>query len=340
MARISTRQLAGFCRRLGTSLRAGLDLRQILAQESRTGPPAKRREVDVLNQRIGAGDTFSDAIKDNGYFPLLVRELAPVGEESGRMDAVFLELATYYDHVLSLRRQFLLGIAWPTIQLVMGIFIVGLLIWIIGVISPENALPISGNAGALIYFVLVTLFFVSLTLIILAIVRGWLGSLPMQVAMWVPVVGGCLRTMALARLAWSLCTALDAGVDARRSMRLALQSTNNPYYTAHLEQVDMAIMNGREFNEALMTTGAFPSEFLDSLAAAELSGTHTESLEYLAESYRQRAETTSKLLTYAASFAIWGLIGVIMIAAVFYLFFALYLGPIYEALDEASPGWR
>jgi type II secretory pathway component PulF len=122
--------------------------------------------------------------------------------------------------------------------------------------------------------------------------------------------------------------ALDAGMDARRSIKLALRSTQNAYYTSQMDAVDGAIERGREFHEALRSTGLFPEDFLSSLETAELSGTHGESLARLANDYRDRAKAAAKVLTLASTFAVLGLGMVIMVALIFQLFFSLIM-PMY-----------
>ena len=65
-----------------------------------------------------------------------------------------------------------------------------------------------------------------------------------------------LQTMALARLSWTLSLALNAGIDANRAVRMALASTQNRYYTQHIDKADAVIMRHGQFHEALRATGA------------------------------------------------------------------------------------
>jgi type II secretory pathway component PulF len=156
-----------------------------------------------------------------------------------------------------------------------------------------------------------------LSVFVLAVLRGALGPLPLQVAMRVPVIGNCLKTAALSRLAWTLSLTLDSGIDARRALQMALAATENAYYTSQMDAAEAAIMEGREFHEALRSTGLFPDEFLASLETAELSGTHGESLQRLADDYRDRAKTAAKALTVAATFGVWIAVAAILIALIF-----------------------
>jgi type IV pilus assembly protein PilC len=139
----------------------------------------------------------------------------------------------------------------------------------------------------------------------------------MRLALKLPVVGGALKTSALSRLAWTLSLALDSGLDAGRSIRLALRSTQNAYYTSKSQIIETAVAEGREFHEGMREAGVFPDDFLDAMEMAELSGTQVDSLDRLASDYRQRAQTAAKTLTIAATFTVWGGTAVILIALIF-----------------------
>jgi type II secretory pathway component PulF len=150
--------------------------------------------------------------------------------------------------------------------------------------------------------------------------------------MQIPVIGGCLRTSALSRFAWTLSLTLESGLDARRAMELALRSTQNSYFTAEIEKVDASIAAGREFHESLRQTRLFPDEFLDALETAEVSGTQGESLARLAKDYRDRAQNASRLLTVAASVAVWITVAAFLVLMIFRLAM-FYIGTLQNALN-------
>jgi type II secretory pathway component PulF len=339
MARIGTRQLAAMCNRVGTSLQAGVDVRRVWDQEAMRGNAQYRRHATEVSRLVSKGLDMAEALRScNGYFPRLTCEMVAVGEETGQVEAVFLKLAAHYDHLLRLRRTFLAGIAWPMIQLVAGIIILGLLILILGLISKTSpgVFGLAGPSGLMTYCLIVGLATGAIVLATLAVTRGWLGTWPYEVLVRIPGVGTSIRTMALARLAWTLSMALNAGVEARRAMGLALDSTQIPFYTRHKDSADAVILRGGEFHEALRKTGAFPEEFLDEVENAEVAGTQTESLSRLAEQYRERAEASSKVLAVLAGFAVWGIIAVVFVFVIVNMVYNLYIRPINEALEWAS----
>jgi type II secretory pathway component PulF len=335
------KSLAQLLRRVGTSVRAGIDARSLWAREANHGSAAHRQCVGRISEAINTGDTLASALADCGdFFPPLVVTLIDVGERTGRLDDVLHGLAEHYEHLLALRKTFLIGIAWPALQLLAAIGVVGLLIWILGVI-PSGAggqatdilgFGLIGTSGMLTYFGLVGVVAAGTTVFVMALMRGALGPGPMQLAMRLPVIGNCLKTSALSRLAWTLSLSLDSGLDARRAMQLALRSTENAYYTSHLEDVDAAIVRGNEFHEALRATGIFPDDFVHALEVAEVSGTHGESLQRLAIDYRERTKSAARALTIAATTAVWIFVAGVLIFLIFRLALS-YIGMIYDALE-------
>lgn len=340
MSKIATRSLARLCHRVGTSLKAGVDVQTVWATEARSGPPPYREQLDEVRRRVSQGTSIADALRESdGYFPPLACDLVEVGEQTGKVDDVFLRLAAHYDHVLALRKQFLTGIAWPGMQLVGAIFIVGLLIAVMGILgdreNPIQILPgITASPEGLSTYITIVLFAASgVGMAVLSFQKGWVGSAPVVIAMKIPMIGGAFRTIALSRFAWSLSMALDSGVDAVRTIRLALRTTQNPVFTELADSVGELIQRGDQFHEALRETDVFPDEFLDAVEVAEVAGTQSESMMRLAQDYDDRSRQATKILTAAASFAVWAGVGALIVFMIFNLFYQVYLKPMQDLLD-------
>lgn len=338
MAQIATRRLAQLCRRAGTALQAGLPTRQVWQKEAERGSYTQQFYLGEVNRRVSQGETLADSLRAcHGYFPPLVCEMVDIGERTGRLDDVLLRLAENYEHLIRLQRTFLFGIAWPIIELTLAVLIVGLLIFVLGMVGDGQTdvigLGVTGTPALAVYFALVAVAAVAIAVPTVAVLRGWLGPAPMWLAIQIPLLGGCLRTMALSRFAWSLAMAHEAGMDARAAVRLALSSTQNSYYTSHEDDVDRSLLAGREIHEALRDTRAFSAEFLDLLENGEETGQISEQMVRLSNDYRERAQGSSGLIAVLAGVAVFGLVAIVIIAMIFRLFFLLYLGPINEALQ-------
>ena len=82
----------------------------------------------------------------------------------------------------------------------------------------------------------------------------------------------------------------------------------------------------------------FPTEFVDSLEAAEMAGATSESLLRLAKEYDERARTAMKILTGISTVAVMFVYFGLMIYFIFTLAYQVYYKPIYEALEMTQPG--
>ncbi len=326
------------CQRVGTSLKAGVEVRRVWTQESERGNSQYRQHAAEVLRLVSKGSGLAEALRScHGYFPRLTCEMVAVGEETGHVESVFLKLAEHYDHLLRLRRNFLAGIAWPMIQLIAGIFILGLLILILGVISETSpgVFGLAGPSGFVTYCLIVGLAAGAVVLGTLAVTRGWLGTWPYEILIRIPGLGTSIRTMALARLAWTLSMALNAGVEARRAMSLALDSTQNPYFTAHKATADAVILRGGEFHEALRARGSFHKIFLMNLRMPKWPARKQNRCCGWRINIAS-AETSSKVLAMLAGFAIWAMIAVVFLFVIISLVLNLYIAPINEALEWAN----
>jgi len=267
-------------------------------------------------------------------------EMIEVGESTGRLDDVLQRLHLHYEHLRDLRRSLIMGLIWPAIQLGMAICVVGLLIWVVGFIASSSGseptdilgLGLVGNTGLAIYVSIVTAVAACVGFVILALRQGWLGAGPIKLCLKIPVLGGCMWTSALARFCWTLALTLESGLDARRSLRMALRSTQLPHVIDAVDKADEVILQGGEFHEACRAVGGFSDDFLTSLASAEQAQAISESLHHMSNTYREQAQTANKVLTMFASFAIWGAVAALIIMLIFRLFM-FYLGVLNEALD-------
>lgn len=346
MARLGINTLRQVCLRVGNALRAGVDIRRVWQMEEDYAWPRHREAIRVVRRRVESGQTLASGLEAAGIFPSLVVQLAAVGEQTGKLDEVFLRLAEHYSQLQSLRRTFWLGIAWPLFELTVAVLVIALLIWIGGWLStgaggqPVDLLGwgLVGTRGAITWLLLCALAAGAVGLLVQAVRRGWLGPQPVIAAMRVPLLGRALEALALSRITWALALALDSGIDAIRAVQLAVRSTQNPYYESGLARMVASLRANSAFHESFAAAGLFPPQFLQELEAAEIAGTTTESLHRLARDYEERARAAMSMLTGVATVAVVALIFAILIFAIFSLFFRVYLAPIREALDMAGSG--
>ena len=334
-SRISTRELARLCRRVATSLKAGVDIRTVWAREAEQATRfATRSRLRTISEGVAAGQSLPEVLSwTDDFFPEMFRELVVVGDQTGHLAESFVHLAEHYEEQLRLRRTLLAASAWPIFELAIAVGVIGLLIWIMGWINQGNRDPIDplglglmGNSGLLVYLAFLALVAIVLFLIFRAIHRGMLWTRPIQLLLLqLPVVGRAFQQIALARLAWSMHLTLDAGMPLRRALNISLRSTRNARYTNHLRSIDEEIEAGNPVCEAFEETRAFPPDFLDAVRTGEHAGTLVETMGSLSQQYREQAAAALRILAIAGGFAVWIAVAIIIIIFIFRLAF-FYIG--------------
>lgn len=340
--RIGTSTLVQLCQRVGNQLQAGVDARRIWRREAERAHGTQRRMMETIADSVDRGTTTYEAINLTGeYFPVLFRQMVELGDATGHMDRIFLELGAQYDQQLKLRRAFLAGITWPMIQLVLAILIVGGLIYFMGVVGSMTGttidilgLGMTGAQGAAEYFAIIGAIVFSGWVIYMLWSRGKFGFLQLdRLLMSIPGVGPPIRTLALSRMAWAMSLTLSGGMGIRRAMRLSLQATKTRYYSQFIPQVDQEIIAGEEIHDILRRTGSFPAEFLDVVETGEMAGTLAESMDRLSVQYQEKAKAALNTLAIIGGVIVWMMVAGIIIALIFKIF-SFYLGTINDAIND------
>lgn len=336
---IGLKPLAALCRRLAISLGSGVDVRTVWVREAKSAQGAGRRRMEAIALQVSSGATISDGLKKTGnYFPEFFRELIHVGEETGHLPEVCRKLSEHYEHQLKLRRTLLSSITWPLIELALALGVVGVLIYLMGVIPQLKGTDmlgfgLSGASGLITYLMILAAIAAGGLFLYRAVSRGALWAAPVQRAvMKTPQLGRALETLAIARLSWAMHVTLNSGMELRQAIKLSLRSTHNAAYTQHIAAVVRDISAGREIHEALARTKAFPLGFVDVVAVGEESGQLVEAMGNLSGQYQDESRLAMNTLSVLLGVAISALIGAIIIFFIYQIFTRAYLGPINDAL--------
>lgn len=136
-------EMAKFARTVGTLLANGVSLLKAIQIANETvGNIPLREGLEVLPPAVKAGKRMSVALDETEMFTPMVIQMTRVGEESGRLDDMMLELAAVFeDHVASGVKR-LLTLLEPVLILTMGFIIALIIISILMGILSVNDLAI------------------------------------------------------------------------------------------------------------------------------------------------------------------------------------------------------
>lgn len=328
--------LIDLCRTLRHYLGAGLTLRDVFRQQAAKGTAAVRPVAARISAGLETGDALEEALKkETASFPPLFVALATVGEQTGMLPEVFRELEKYYQLQQRLRQQFLAQITWPAFQFFVAIFVVAGLIWILGLLGGSiDPIGLGTGAGPALLFLCCAFGVLggALALYVLAnrlLRQGTLDGM----LLGVPVVGPCLRALAVTRFCLALRLTLESAMPIARALRLSFRATGNGAFEAAADSAQKSVKAGEELTVALAKTRLFPEEFQHVIAVGEESGRLTDVLEQQGEQYAEESERRLKVLTSTAGWGVWLFVAGLIIFCIFRIFLT-YL----DMLDPARYG--
>lgn len=342
-AHIQGKRLADLCHRLAISDESGIDTRKTWARETDNARGQIADAFATVRDGVARGDTLAASLAMAGVFPPLFLEMVDVGEKTGSLASVLHRLSDHYQRRAEMQRALLTGLAWPIMELVAALVIVGLVIGVVAALGVRRlngdpvdvlGLGVTGLAGVGLYLQLIVGAGLVIVGAVVAAQRGWLWTRPVQrLAIRLPAVGPAIEKICLARLTWALHLCLNVEIDLRRMIPLVLRAAGNDHYGRWTKTITELVAAGMPLNEAFASTEAFPTHFTDALAVAEESGQIVESMARLSKQYEEEAQSAMKTLNAVFGFAI--LVGILLFVAfiVIRLFQALYVDMLNDALN-------
>lgn len=315
--------LVAWCRTLKHSLGAGLDPIKVFKQQGKSGPMALRGVAKDLAAKLAKGASLEDALEPyRKRFPPLFVELVAVGEQSGRLEETFSELADYYETTLKVQRDFRSQMAYPAIQFVAAVLIISGLIFVLGMLGSRMdplGIGLTGTGGSILFLV-VCFGFVGALLALMKLTANsvqWRARIEGMLLI-VPAWGPAMLNFAMHRFCIALRMTLEAALRAEKVLHYSFRATaNSAFMTREPEAID-AIKRGGELRDALHASGApFPHDFHDMIVVGEESGEMSELMEKLARNYLEEA---SRRLKDAARFTSWIIYGMVCLLIIFAIF--------------------
>jgi general secretion pathway protein F len=136
-------EVARFCRTLGTLLHGGVPLLQAMTivRDIITNQGIATM-IEPIRNGIKKGEGISQPMKQSGVFPPLAMHLIEVGEESGKLDSMLVQVSEVYDNEVRTGVKNLIAFFEPALILVMGIIIGTIVVSMLLAIFSINDIPL------------------------------------------------------------------------------------------------------------------------------------------------------------------------------------------------------
>jgi len=291
-----------FTRQLATMLNGGVSLPRALEQLSRNEKPVFKRIIETINDDIGMGSTFSDAIaKHKGAFNHMFVSVVRAGEVSGALDKVLDQLATYMENVEAMKSKVKAAMRYPA---VIGSFvflmIIGILIFLVPIFQdmysgfgaklPGPTLVLIAISNAIRHNALMVTFgflvFVGFIAVLMNVDST--NYLYHKYLLKLPVFGEILKKNILSVYCRTMALLMDSGTPILEATQISGAAVNNRHYAKALEYVYNDLKQGELLSQALgRHAEEFPVLVTQLVSTGEESGKIDELLLKAAEFYER-----------------------------------------------------
>ena len=324
---VSAKELALFTRQFSVMLNAGLPLVQcleIIANQQVN--KIFRSTLHDVRQDVEAGSTLAEAMRQSPkVFDTLFVNMIAAGEAAGILDVILNRLSTFMEKIVKLKRALVSALIYPLIIiLVATIIVVVIMLWVVPTFATlfeglNAPLPLPTRMVILISSMLGQLILPVLLLVVLSVVglryaygtdRGRL--IMDRILLAIPVLGGVLQKIAVARFSRTLSTLLASGITILEGLVITARTAGNKLIENALLQARKEVEGGKTLADPLRKFDFFPPMVIQMIGVGEQTGELDQMLEKLADYYEEEADAAiATLLTMLEPIMIVFLGGVI-----------------------------
>lgn len=135
-------EVARFARTLGTILNGGVPILESLGIVREVAINSVIVEtIGGLQVKVKRGESIGGSLKGNPFIPSLAVEMISVGEETGRLPEILIEIADTFDKQVSEYVKRLLSLLEPSLILFMGLIVGGIVVSMLLAIFSINEIP-------------------------------------------------------------------------------------------------------------------------------------------------------------------------------------------------------
>ncbi|MEC7691352.1 MAG: type II secretion system F family protein [Pseudomonadota bacterium] len=309
---VSLDELVIFCRQMFSLTRAGIPILRAVSGLAESSNSVRMRValLDVIAQ-LERGRSLSSALHlHSDIFNQLFVSIIHVGENTGRLDDAFLQLAEYLEREQETRKQIKAATRYPVFVLIaLALAFVVLNVFVI----PKFATMFAKFGAELPTMTKVLLaisdFMINRSYILIGIIALISYGIYRYVSTengrykWdrlklrLPVVGDIIRRSLLARFSRSFSMMLHSGVPLTNALNLVADAVDNAYVSASVIEMRQRIEKGENLTRVSRASGLFTPMIMQMINVGEETGRVDELLAEVAGFYEREVDYDLKSLT-------------------------------------------
>ena len=350
--KVKAKVLSIFTRQFSVMIDAGLPLVQcldILGQQQ--DHKHFQQVLTQVRQDVEEGSTLAAAMaRHPKVFDQLYTNMVEAGETGGILDLILQRLSTFIEKIVKLKRDVMSALIYPAAVILMAIGAIAVIMIVVipqfqniflGLLGPGELLPLPTRIVVGISEFLAGWGGLGILAAVIGIVvalryyyktpggRRVLDTIILKL----PVFGGIMRKIAVARFSRTLATLLSSGVPILQSLDITARTAGNVVIENAIMKVRAGVERGESFVDPLKATEVFPSMVAQMIGIGEQTGALDAMLGKIADFYEQEVDAAiANLLTLIEPLLI-GFLGVTIGSIVI----AMYL-PLFTLIGKLSQG--
>lgn len=284
----SNKEISLFSKYMYTSLKAGINICDVLNLISSQVKNKKLyRALSEIKGEIEGGNSLSDALNKFQYlFPSFFRNMVLLGEESGKLQQIFLSLENYYNSLHKRKSKIKNALIYPLFLFFFSILVVTVMIakilpvFITQITSLGGKVPnitkiymYAGNALNNYGLLIIALLSV-LTIILLYFSKEITSKIrSFQFINKIPLIGSLIKKNFLTRFSSAMYLLLDSGIDIISALNIFVNcNNNNNFFNEKLRICVNNLEKGSSISNAFQGTEIFPQFFISMMCIGEENG--------------------------------------------------------------------
>lgn len=302
LERVKVKDVVLLSRQMATLFEAqvsALRIFRLLSAESKN--PALRSVLTEVSDDLQGGSSISKALaKHPKVFSEFYSNMVRAGEESGKLDEVFLYLADYLERTYEVTSKAKSALIYPAFVIITFITVMILMLTMV-IPNLQTILEESGQAIPIYTQVVIAVssFFVNygILLLVLLIVGGFFlwrfsqtepGRLAFsQFKISIPFIGELYTKLYLSRIADNMNTMLLSAIPIVKALEITAAVVENSVYRAILEKAVEDVKAGHSLSDALDGHPEIPPIMVQMMRVGEETGNLGNILKTLARFYQR-----------------------------------------------------
>lgn len=339
--RVTTKDLAIFCRQLYTMLDAGVSITNSLNMLAMQLPsPRLRTILSEIEESVKKGEMLSVAMKRYKEFPQLLISMIESGESTGNIDTMMLRMANHFEKETKTNNKVKSAMIYPiclaVVAVVAVMFILTFVMPTFAELFEENGanLPFITSAmiGASDFLKSYWFIIVAIIAIIVVAIKAYAETEDGKVrfsalALKFPIVANLNKKVIVARFTRTLATLLSAGISLVQALPIVSAVLGNKIAQQDLDRIRERVVRGDGLSAPIAESDIFPDMLASMVRIGEESGALDDILNKTADFYEEEVDqaiTQTTELMQPIVIVIMGIVVGIMVMGIMLPMFDMY----------------